>query len=139
MSRIPNKLTTLAAIAAAGLGGAAIANAATSSSTTPSTTSTTSTQSAPSSGSAQQPQHDPSKGGHQANGKTETLLTGDTAAKVKATALAKLPGATIERVETDADHGSPYEAHVTKADGTEVEVLVDSSFTVTAVNAMGHR
>jgi hypothetical protein len=136
MSRIPNKLTTLAAIAAAGLGGAAIANAATSSSTTPSTTST---QSAPSSGSAQQPQRDPSKGGHQANGKTETLLTGDTAAKVKAAALAKLPGATIERVETDADHGSPYEAHMTKADGTEVEVLVDSSFTVTAVNAMGHR
>ena len=42
------------------------------------------------------------------------------------------------RVETDVDHGSPYEAHVRKSDGTEVEVLVDSSFTVTAANTMQH-
>ena len=33
----------------------------------------------------------------------ETLLTGDTAAKVRAAALAKVSGGTIERVETDAD------------------------------------
>jgi hypothetical protein len=132
------KFTALAAIGAAALGGSALANAASSSSSssTPSTTST------PSSSPSQQgtpPERDPSKGGHQANGKTEALLSGDTASKVKAAALAKLPGATIERVETDADHGSPYEAHVVKADGTEAEVLVDSSFQVTAVNAMGHR
>ena len=72
------------------------------------------------------------------NGQRETLLTGDTAAKVKAAALAKVPGATVERVETDADHGSPYEAHLRKSDGTELEVLVDKSFTVTAVNTMRH-
>ena len=83
---------------------------------------------------------DPSKGGHVGrNGQRETLLTGDTAAKVKAAALAKVPGATVERVETDADHGSPYEAHLRKSDGTELEVLVDKSFTVTAVNTMGQR
>jgi hypothetical protein len=35
-----------------------------------------------------------------------TLLTGDTAAKVKAAALAKYPGATIQRVETDSDGGA---------------------------------
>ena len=35
-----------------------------------------------------------------------TALTGDTASKVKATALAKVPGGTVERVATDADHGS---------------------------------
>jgi hypothetical protein len=132
------KFTALAAIGAAALGGSALANAASSSSSSsaPSTTST------PSSSPSQQgapPERDPSKGGHQANGKTEALLSGDTASKVKAAALAKLPGGTIERVETDADHGSPYEAHVVKADGTEAEVLVDSSFQVTAVNAMGHR
>lgn len=46
-------------------------------------------------------------------------------------------GGTVERVETDADHGSSFEAHVRKADGTELEVLVDSSFSVTAVNTMG--
>jgi hypothetical protein len=135
MSRISNRFTAMAAVGAAALGGSAIAGAATSS------TSTTTTPSAGAPSSSPQgtrPPHDPSKGGHQANGKTETLLTGDTAAKVKAAALKKLPGATIERVETDADHGSPYEAHVTKADGTQVEVLVNSSFDVTAVNTMGH-
>lgn len=62
----------------------------------------------------------------------ETPLTGDTAAKVKAAALAKLPGATVDRLETDAD-GGKYEAHVTKADGTHAVVKVDASFTVTAV------
>ena len=64
----------------------------------------------------------------------ETALTGDTADKVRAAAQAKVPGGTVLRVETDADHGSPYEAHVRKSDGTEVEVLVDTDFRVTAVN-----
>ena len=36
------------------------------------------------------------------NGITETLLTGDTAKKAKAAALAAVPGGTIERVETNA-------------------------------------
>ena len=58
------------------------------------------------------------------------------AAKVKAAAEAKVPGGTVERVETDVDHGSPYEAHVRKADGTELKVLVDKDFKVTAVNTM---
>src|SRR4051812_42082190 len=62
----------------------------------------------------------------------ETPLTGDTAEKVKAAALAAVPGATVDRVETDSD-GSPYEAHVTKADGTHATVKVDSAFKVTAV------
>src|SRR3954468_200230 len=68
--------------------------------------------------------------------KPETPLTGDTAAKVKAAASAKVPGGTIERVETDSDHGSPYEAHVRKSDGTELEVLVNKQLEVTAVNTM---
>src|SRR6476661_6086485 len=96
MSSIRTKLVTAAAIA----------NAASSSTTTTPAASGSATQS--------QKQHDPSKGGHQRNGKTETLLTGDTAAKVKAAALAK-------------------------ADGTEVEVTVNSDFSVAAVNAMGGR
>ena len=45
----------------------------------------------------------------------------------------------MERVETDVDHGSPYEAHVRKSDGTELEVLVNEDFEVTAVNTMGQR
>jgi hypothetical protein len=73
-----------------------------------------------------------------ANGQREQPLTGDVASKVRDAALAKVNGGTIERVETDADHGSPYEAHVRKADGTELEVLVNKSFEVTAVNEMQH-
>jgi hypothetical protein len=76
--------------------------------------------------------------GGMAQHKPETPLTGDTAAKVKAAAEAKEPGGTIERVETDSDHGSPYEAHVRKSDGTELEVLVNQQFEVTAVNTMRH-
>jgi uncharacterized membrane protein YkoI len=127
MTSLRTKLTTVAAVAAAAVGGATIANAATSSTTT---TTPAAAQTAP--------PHDPSLGGHQANGKTETLLTGDTAAKVEAAAKAKVPGGTIERVENDVDTGSPYEAHVTKADGSEVVVYVDSSFNVTSVGTMGH-
>ncbi|MEA2230870.1 MAG: hypothetical protein QOD83_686 [Solirubrobacteraceae bacterium] len=64
----------------------------------------------------------------------ETALTGDIADKVKAAALAKVAGGTVLRVESDADHGSPYEAHVRKSDGSEVELLVNKDFEVTAVN-----
>lgn len=62
----------------------------------------------------------------------ETPVTGDAAERVKAAALEAVPGGTVLRVETDAD-GSPYEAHVRRADGTEVVVKVDESFAVTAV------
>ena len=70
------------------------------------------------------------RGPHQANGKTEEILTGDTAAKVDAAVKAAQPGATIERMETDAD-GATYEAHITKADGTRATVLLDANFSVT--------
>ena len=80
---------------------------------------------------------DPSKGGHTANGITETLLTGDTAAQVTAAAQAAVPDGTIERVENDAE-GATYEAHMTKADGSHVTVKLDGSFTVTSIED-GHK
>ena len=131
-------LVALAVLGAAALGGSALAGAAskgtTSQSTTPSQSSAP--QGQPPNGAAPR---DPAAGGHVGrNGQRETLLTGDTAAKVKAAALAKVSGGTVERVETDADHGSPYEAHVRKADGTELEVLVNKDFQVSAVNTMQH-
>jgi hypothetical protein len=131
-----SQLATVAAIGAAALGGTAIANAA--SSGTSSTATSTATGPAPPTQQAPPTQRDPSLGGHQANGKTEKLLTGDTASKVEAAAKAKFPGATIERVETDADTGSPYEAHMKKSDGSEVIVYVDSNFNVTGTGTMGH-
>jgi len=94
------------------------------------------------SGGAPGGQFDPTQGGHVgANGQKEVLLTGDTADKVRAAAQAAVPGATIERVETDAE-GSPYEAHMVKSDGTHVTVKVDSNFKVTNIEndgaGMGH-
>lgn len=65
----------------------------------------------------------------------EHLLTGDTAAKVKAAALAKYPGATVQRVETDSD--GVYEAHLLTKAGAPVTVEVDKSFAVTGTEAMG--
>jgi uncharacterized membrane protein YkoI len=64
----------------------------------------------------------------------ETPLTGDDAAKATAAAQAAVPGGTVDRVETDSD-GSPYEAHVTKADGTRVTVKLDGAFAATATEA----
>ena len=122
-------VATFAALGALALGGSAVAGAAQNSSTTGASSSSTPTA----------PQGRPPNGGRHvgANGKQEQALTGDTAAKVKAAALMKVSG-TVERVETDVDHGSPYEAHVRKSDGTELEVLVNKSFEVTAVNQMQH-
>ena len=65
----------------------------------------------------------------------ETLLTGTTESKVRAAALAKVPGGSIVRVETDADGNAGYEAHMTKADGTAVTVYVDKSFSVVSVES----
>ena len=69
-------------------------------------------------------------GPHTANGITEEVLTGDTAARVQAAVLAAYPDATIERMETDAE-GAVYEAHVTLADGSRATVKLDASFVVT--------
>ena len=125
MASIRSKLVTVAAVAAAAVSGAAIASAATSGTTS----------SSAAANKAQQ-QRDPSEGGHTVNGKTEKLLTGDVESKVRAAALAKASG-TVERVETNVDSSAPYEAHIRKSDGTEVEVQVSKDFTVSAVNDMG--
>jgi uncharacterized membrane protein YkoI len=65
----------------------------------------------------------------------ETLLTGNTAARVRRAALAKVSGGTIDRVETDADGNAAYEAHMTKSDGSRVTVYVNKSFDVVSVES----
>ena len=65
----------------------------------------------------------------------ETLLSGDTAAKVRQAALDRVPGATIVRVETDADGHAAYEAHMLKSDGTPVTVYVNNQFDVVSVES----
>jgi hypothetical protein len=71
--------------------------------------------------------------GHQRS--DETPLTGDALSKVTATAKAKVPGGTIIRVETDADGNAAYEAHMVKADGSQVTVYVNKQFDVVSVEA----
>ncbi|HMS46673.1 hypothetical protein [Candidatus Neomicrothrix sp.] len=67
---------------------------------------------------------------HPDNGMTEEELSGDQAEKVTAAVEAKLPGATIERMETDAEAGA-FEAHVTDADGKHLTVTLDKDYKVT--------
>jgi len=127
--------TLLGATALGGAVGATMlttpAGAQTSTTTAPATATAPSTD--PSTGQAP-PAGAAHAGPHQANGKTEALLTGDDLAKVTAAVEAKEPGATIDRAETDAD-GGVYEAHITKADGTRATVKFDADFNVTSVDA----
>jgi ABC-type transport system substrate-binding protein len=121
-----------ATLAGGALGATLVGSASAQTTTTPAATATQPAATPAPGSPAPGTPRDPSKGGHMANGITETLLTGDTAAKVKAAALAAVPGGTVERVENDAE-GSPYEAHMTKADGTHVTVKVGSDFKVTTI------
>jgi hypothetical protein len=125
---------TGAALVAAGIAGGVIlagtvsANAAT---TTPSPSATNGTTGGTGQTAPQHPTGDQSK----SQRSDEKLLTGDTAAKVKAAALAKYPNATIQRVETDSD--GVYEAHVVTAAGDWVIVQVGKDFTVTGTQQHG--
>jgi hypothetical protein len=65
----------------------------------------------------------------------EHLLTGTTASKVRAAALAKYPRATSQRVETDSD--GVYEAHIVTSGGGELIVQVGKNFKVTGTE-QGH-
>jgi len=112
-SSIRKSAAALAALGALGLGGAAIAGAADNSS------------SSSGSATAQTPQGRPQR----------EALSSDVAAKVKAAALDKVPGATVLRTEAGGPYNSAYHAHVRTSDGTLKVVLVDSSFQATAVQA----
>jgi uncharacterized membrane protein YkoI len=127
--RIAAGFAIAAAVVAGGAVGATLFGTA--SAQTDTTAPSTSSNAAPSqpdndSGS----DHGPGKGGHQANGKTETALTGDNLTKATAAAKAAVSGATVERAETDAE-GAAYEVHMTKSDGSEVTVKLDTNFKVT--------
>jgi hypothetical protein len=144
MNRIQKALAggaiVLSALGGGALGAALINGSASAQTDTPTTTPASSSAPAASAAPAapdQGAQRDPSKGGHVANGITEVVLTGDAATKATAAAQAAVPGATIERVENDAE-GAVYEAHMVKADGSHVTVKLDANFSVTGIEA-GHK
>ena len=118
---IKRTLQGVAILAALALGAAAVGVAATGNSNN-------SSRAAQSSTAAQSPWR-----GSSPQHQGEELLTGDTASKVRAAALAKVSGGTIQRVETDADGNAAYEAHILKADGSLVTVYVNKQFDVVGV------
>ena len=113
LDTIRKSAVTVAALGALGLGGAAIAGAA--------------GNSGSSSGTASSPSR-PAR-------MDRPALSSAVADKVKAAALAKVPGATVLRTEAGGPYGTPYHAHIRTSDGTPKVVLVDSSFHATAVQA----
>lgn len=82
-------------------------------------------------GSHATPDTRPGPGAGQSRGRPggEQPLADDVAEKVRAAALARYPGATIHRVETDSD--GTYEAHLSTADGQRVTAEVNANFEVT--------
>jgi len=120
--RVKNIALIAASITALALGGSAIADAA-------------SGGGSDSSSSNDSARAAPRHAGLPPQRADETLLTGDTAAQVRKAALAKVSGATIERIETDADGNAAYEAHIVKSDGTRATVYVNKSFEVVSVES----
>jgi len=106
----------VALLAACAFGGAAVAGAASSGSATTTITTTSSASSLPQHGSA-------------AHEDAEKAVTGSAAAQAQAAAVKSVGSGTAGAVTTDFG-GTGYEVTVTKADGSTVEVHLDSSFTV---------
>jgi uncharacterized membrane protein YkoI len=117
-----------AGLAAGAIGATAIgANAETS---TPAATTQTSTAAGPT-GSNDRPAN---AHGAAPVRSDEKAVSAAVAAKLKAAALKSVPGGTVYRVETDAGD-AVYEAHMTKADGSEVTVKFDKNYQVTGVES----
>ena len=120
------RLASVGLVAGGLFAGAILAGTQLASAQTPSSTPSSSSSASASNGRA-----DPATVAH---GPGETLLTDGIANKVRAAVLAAVPGGTIIRVETDSE-GSPYEAHVRKADGSIVTVKLDKDFKVTSIES----
>ena len=130
MNGINSKIAAGAVALGIALGSYGVASAASGSGSTTTTTTPSATPTAPSTAPGTAPAAPQGWGAQRSD---ETLLTGDTAAKVKEIALAQEPGATVDRVETDADGHAAYEAHLTKSDGSLATVYVDKDLNFVSV------
>lgn len=115
-------LGVIALLSAFALGGATIADATSSTGTTGPTGPTQS-------GSAGRPAFHGPAAGTAAHENAEKPVTGADAAKAQAAAVKAVGGGTAGPVTTDCT-STGYETTVTKADGSKVEVHLDSSFNV---------
>jgi hypothetical protein len=132
---LAKKLMIPGVAAIVGLAGGSLVSALSASAATSGSSGTTQTAAA-SDSSTDADSHSPNGarqpiGPHNANGITETALTGDDLTKATAAAQAAESGATVVRAETDAE-GSAYEVHMKKSDGSMVTLKLDSSFKVTS-------
>ena len=61
-------------------------------------------------------------------------IAGAQADRARAAALGITRGGTVNAVELEAENGATYEVEVTRKDGTTVDVLLDKSFGLVAVD-----
>ena len=106
------------------LGALGVAGAATSSTSSNSSTPTTAAPAASSPATPAMPAH-----GSAAHENAETAVTGSAATQAQAAAVKSVGSGTAGAVTTDFSKDG-YEVTVTKPDGTQVEVRLDSSFAV---------
>lgn len=65
----------------------------------------------------------------------EAQLAGPEADRAEQAALRATGGGTVEGVERDSEKGATYEVEVRKPDGTTVDVRLDGSYKVVAVDS----
>jgi hypothetical protein len=127
LKRLKQVLMGCMALAALALGGSALAGAATGSSPSTSTTATPRSDTGggppPGFSAADAP-------GKPAHENAEKAITGADAEKAKAAAVASVGGGTAGAVTGDFRNSGSYEVTVTKTDGSQVTVRLDSSFKV---------
>lgn len=66
---------------------------------------------------------------------TEGKATRRMARHARTAALRLLPGGTVNSVERDNENGATWEVEVTKADGTTVDVRLDSKFRLVVIES----
>jgi uncharacterized membrane protein YkoI len=65
----------------------------------------------------------------------ETPLEGEELARASAAALKATGGGTVNETERDSEKGATFEVEVTKPDGSSVDVRLDASYGVVAVDS----
>jgi hypothetical protein len=116
-------------LAAGAISGGILATALSASASGSASATAASTVSSPSGGAMT-----PGPGGAQPVRSDEKIVTGATAATLRAAALKAVPGASVYRIETDVGDGA-CEVHMKKADGSLVTVKFDKNLKVTKVES----
>lgn len=74
-------------------------------------------------------------GGGSEAGDTSQAITGDAKVSAEKAALAETGGGEVNQSELDNENGATYEVEVARTDGSQVDVRLDDSFDVVAVES----